>query len=162
MGRCIKIGEQSPLTCSVRRTDGCSRWYSSWTRSDSMTFAAGDLHTAIRAVRHDSCSARAGYYRECEKIGGGMDWAGFTVPTCTGDMVARPPSSCHHLPHSRHALGYSTTSSWVMEDNQVTAATFCPVNAMVVRAGDSPPLFGRQLPSSKFGATSHGYYKLSA
>jgi hypothetical protein len=24
----IEIGDQSPLTCSVRRTDGCSRWYS--------------------------------------------------------------------------------------------------------------------------------------
>jgi hypothetical protein len=33
---------------------------------------------------------------------------------------------------------------------------------MLVRAGDSPPLFGRELPSSKFGATAHRYYKLSA
>jgi hypothetical protein len=32
----------------------------------------------------------------------------------------------------------------------------------VVRAGDSPPLSGRQLSSSKFGATALGCYKLSA
>jgi hypothetical protein len=161
MGRCIKIGEQSPLTCFVRRTDGCSWWYSSWTRSDSMNFAAGNLRAAIHAVRHDSCSARAGYYREREKIGGGMDWVGFTIPTCISDVAARQTSSCRRLPRSRHVLGYSTTSSRVVEDKHVTAVTFCPVNATVVRAGDSPPLFDRQLPSSKFGAITHGYYKLS-
>jgi hypothetical protein len=36
-----------------------------------MKFAIGDLRSAIHAIRHDSCSARAGYYRGREKIGGG-------------------------------------------------------------------------------------------
>jgi hypothetical protein len=48
------------------------------------------------------------------------------------------------------------------EDSAVTTVDRKPVNATVVRAGDSPPLFGRQVSSSKFGATAHGYYKLSA
>jgi hypothetical protein len=37
---------------------------------------------AIRAVRRDSCSARAGYYRRREKISGGMDRTIFVIPTC--------------------------------------------------------------------------------
>jgi hypothetical protein len=34
------------------------------------------------------------------------------------------------------------------------------VKAMIVRAGDSPPLFARQLSSPKFGVTASSLYKL--
>jgi hypothetical protein len=47
-----------------------------------VNLAASDLCVRIPAGRGDSCGDREGYYRGREKIGGGVDRAGLTVPTC--------------------------------------------------------------------------------
>jgi hypothetical protein len=124
-----------------------------------MNFAARDLRAAICAVRRDSCSTRAGYYRGREKISGGVDWAGFTVPTCTGDVSTWPPSSCCHLARSRHALSYSTMWLQVGEDNHVKVVTFCPVNVTLCELRWLTLL---RLPAfiPKFGSTAVNHYKL--
>jgi hypothetical protein len=52
-----------------------SPWYNRLKKiTGAGNLAAGDLRTMIQAVRRDSCSVLVGYYREDEKIRGGLDW----------------------------------------------------------------------------------------
>jgi hypothetical protein len=116
----MKIRERCPLTWSVRQL-GMGLSEEQWTEQDrgfSASVIAGDLHAAIRAGRRDSCSARAGYYYGREKIGGGVDRADLTVPTCSGTWSCDRRRGCCHLLQSHHAIGSFTPSSRVVESNQ--------------------------------------------
>jgi hypothetical protein len=70
----------------------------------------------IRAGRRDSGSFRVGYYRKDEKIIGGLDQVGLTVPTCPA-MWPRDHHR-HAAVYPDHATPYAVvphhSKSWLM------------------------------------------------
>jgi hypothetical protein len=67
---------------------------------------AGDLRTRIRVGHGDSCGDREGYYNGREKIGGGVNRADLTVPTCPPTWLRDHRRRDRRLPESAtlHAI----------------------------------------------------------
>jgi hypothetical protein len=108
-----KIGEPRPLICSVKcsewRCDGTVDWKRSHVRciSPPMTPALG-FTPALRFAPSNAQIMTPG-----EKIFAGDELGALfrpvAVPTCTGDVAARPSLLCRRLAWLWHALSHLTT-----------------------------------------------------
>jgi hypothetical protein len=148
------------LLCETNWTG--SQWHSVWIRSHMQSTSPRWTGAVIQAGHHDSCLGQKGYFREDEKIRGGLDWACPAVPTWVVTWSSGRCGGGRHLSRSCHTMCRLTMSQWVMVDDHLLPWVLTPLRATVDELRwltPSPPWVHLR---PKFRATAAGPFKLSA